>query len=218
MNKGNQIILNSCSEKLLGVTFDNKLCFDIHVTKLCIKAEQKLHALARISNLISLEKRKLFMNSFIPSQFRYCPLIWVCHSGKLNNCLNKIHERALRIVYKDYDLCFEELLIKSGSVKIHHRNLQILVTEIYKVINNLSPILMKDVFRVRNIKYDLRSRVNFTPHNVRCVHCGTETFSFLSPRIWAQAPNEIKTSNSLNIFKHKIKHGYLKYLDMNENI
>ena len=56
-------------------------------------------------------------------------------------------------------------------------NLQILVTEIYKVINNLSSILMKDIFRVKNIKYDLRSRVNFTSHNVRSVHCGTETIS-----------------------------------------
>ena len=55
MNIGNQIISNSGGEKLLGVTFDNKLCFDIHVAKLCKKAGQKLHALARISNLMSLE-------------------------------------------------------------------------------------------------------------------------------------------------------------------
>ena len=64
---------------------------------------------------------------------------------------------------------------------------------------------MKDIFTVKNIKYDLRSKVNFTSHNVRNVHCGTETISFLGPRIWAHVPNEIKTSNSLNIFKHKIK-------------
>ena len=120
MNIGNQIISNSGSEKLLGVTFDNKLCFDIHVTKLCKKAGQKHHALARISNLMSLEKRKLLMNSSISSQFSYCPLIWVCHSRKLNNRLNKIHERVLRIVYKDYDLCFEELLIKYGYQIIVH--------------------------------------------------------------------------------------------------
>ena len=91
-----------------------------NVTKLCKKAGQKLHALARISNLMSLEKRKLLMNSFISSQFSYCPLIWVCHSRKLNNRLNKIHERVLRIVYKDYDLCFEELLIKYGYQIIVH--------------------------------------------------------------------------------------------------
>ena len=59
MNIGNQIISNSGSEKLLGITFDNKLCFDIHVTKLCKKAGQKLHALARISNLYESLKEKI---------------------------------------------------------------------------------------------------------------------------------------------------------------
>ena len=82
----------------------------------------------------------------------------MCHSRKLNNRLNKIHDRTLQIVYNDYVLCFGELLIKSGSVKIHHRSLHILVTEIYKVINNISPFLMKDVFRVKYIKYDQRSK------------------------------------------------------------
>ena len=207
MNIGNEIISNSGNEKLLGVTFDNKLCFDAHVTKLCQKAGQKLHALARISNFMSLEKRKLLMNSFITSQFSYCPLIWMCHSRKLNNRINRIHERALRIVYKDYNLSFQELLIKSGSVRIHHRNLQILATEIYKVINNHSPILMKDVFKVKDVNYNFRSDVNFTSYNVRSVHYGTETISFLGPRIWAQVPNEIKTSIFLNI---RLKHGYQK--------
>ena len=138
----------------------------------------------------------------LSSQFSYCPLIWMCHSRSLNNRINRIHERALRIVYKDYNLTYEELLIKSGSVKIHHRNLQILATEIYKVINNLSPLLMKEIFPIKDTKYNLRNENTFISRNVRSVHHGTETITFLGPRIWAQLPNEIKKSNSLSIFKH----------------
>ena len=82
------------------------------------------------------------MNAFISSQFSYCPLIWMCHSRSLNSRINRIHERALRIVYKDNDLSFDSLLEKSGSVRIHHRNLQILATEIYKVLHDF-PTLMK---------------------------------------------------------------------------
>ena len=63
--------------KILGINFDNKLNFNIHVTKLCRKAGQKLHALARISNFMSLKKKKLLMNAFITSQFNYCPLVWM---------------------------------------------------------------------------------------------------------------------------------------------
>ena len=47
---------------------------------------------------MSLDQRRLIMKSFIKSQFGYCPLIWMIDSRKLNNKINRIHERALRIV------------------------------------------------------------------------------------------------------------------------
>ena len=89
------------SVELLGIHIDNKLTFSQHVTNLCKKGNQKLHALARISKLLSQDKLKLIMKTFIESQFNYCPLIWMFHSRTLNTKINKLHERALRIVYKD---------------------------------------------------------------------------------------------------------------------
>ena len=98
---GTETISNSTEEKFLGVYFDNKLNFNIHIRKLCTKASQKLHALARLSNLMSIRQRKTIMNAFINPQFSYCPLIWMCHSRTTHSIINNIHERALRIVYKD---------------------------------------------------------------------------------------------------------------------
>ena len=51
--------------KLLVITFDNDLSFNKHVSLLCNKATQKLYALSRISDYISLEKRRLLMKTFI---------------------------------------------------------------------------------------------------------------------------------------------------------
>ena len=73
---------------------------------------------------MTLNKRRIFMESFIISQFNYCPLIWMIHSRGLNNKINRIHERALRIVYDDNRSSFEDLLNKDKSVTIHQRNLQ----------------------------------------------------------------------------------------------
>ena len=64
------------------------------------------------------------------------------HSRTLNNRINRIHERALRTVYKDPSLTFQELLYRDNSVTIHHPNLQKLAIEMYKVTNNLSPTFM----------------------------------------------------------------------------
>ena len=48
----------------------------------------------------------------------------MCHNRTLNNKINKLHERALRIVYKNDELTFRELLDKDNSTTIHQRNLQ----------------------------------------------------------------------------------------------
>ena len=119
-------IKNSTEEKLLGVKFDSNLSFEGHVTSLCKKASQKLHALARISHYMDLNKRRNLMKAFITSQFSYCPLIWMFHSRNLNNKINWTHERALRSVYQN-NLTFSELLDLDNSVKFASpcdRNLQ----------------------------------------------------------------------------------------------
>ena len=75
------------------------------------------------------------MKAFVGSQFGYCPLIWMFHLRGLNNKIKLIHERALRISYKDKTSIFQELLEKDISVSIRHRNVQKLAIEIYKVLH-----------------------------------------------------------------------------------
>ena len=118
-------VIKSCGVKeLLGVTIDSNLNFKEHILSLCKKANRKLHALSRVSKYMTLNKRRILMKYFIISQFNYCPLIWMIHNRGLNNTINHIHERALRIVYNDYSSSFEDLLHKDKSVTIHQRNLQ----------------------------------------------------------------------------------------------
>ena len=82
---------------------------------------------------MNMQKRKIIVKSFVTSQFGYCPLIWMFHSRRLNNKINYIDERALRITYQDHISTFQELLNKDNSGSIHHRNLQALATEMSKI-------------------------------------------------------------------------------------
>ena len=109
---GRDKIQNSKSEKLLRVTTDDKLSFTVHVHKICDGASQKLNALARLSSFMSLEKRRIIMKAFVHSQIRYCLLIWMFHNRILNDKINRIHKRALRIVYRDKTSNFTEPLQK----------------------------------------------------------------------------------------------------------
>ena len=151
-------ILNEERVKLLGVNLEGRLNSDFHVNTLLQNASKKYHALARVCNYMNKKKRRILMNAFITSQFSYCPLVWMSHSRTMNNRINKIYEKALRLVYKDEtNLSLDDLLKKDKSVSIHQRNLQILATEIYKVRNDLGPEIMKDVFHFAQNSYNLRN-------------------------------------------------------------
>ena len=87
--------------------------------------------LARTAHYMNLLQCRLIINAFIILQFEYCPLVGMFQRRQLNNYINNIHERALRIVFRDYDSTFQQLLKQNKSVSIHQRPLQILATEIF---------------------------------------------------------------------------------------
>ena len=88
------------------------------------------------------------MKAFISSQFSYCPLIWMNHYKTLNNKINMIHDRSLRVVYNDKKVTFKELLDNGKAVSMHTKNLQILVTKMFKVKNGESPSIMHEIFQI----------------------------------------------------------------------
>ena len=128
------------------------------------------------------------------------------HSRTMNNKINRIHERALRLVYSDHVSSFDELLKKDRSFCIHHRNIQSLAIELYRFFHGLSPSIMKNVFLFNtNISYNLRSRNELYSRNPKTVKYGTETISHLAPKIWPPVSDAIKSSKSLDVFKSKIR-------------
>ena len=144
------------------------------------------------------ELRKTKNNSH--SQFGYYPLIWMFHNRTLNNKINRIHEQALRIVYHDKTSNFTEILQKDNAVSVYQRNLQVPATEIYKVKMGLAQQLVKELFPLSTHRYNLRSIYEFKLENLKTVHYGTESLSFLGPRIWQLALLETESSYSLEEF------------------
>ena len=152
-----------------------------------------------------MPKRKQIMNAFFKSQFSYSPLTWMMHSRKLNNKINRLHERFLRVTYNDVLSSFEELLERDNPVSVHNENIQCLAIELCKVFNDIYPDIMKDVFRLStSSNYDIRSRRTFTTRSVKIVYYGTESLSYLTPKVWELIPNNIKSLENLPKFKKAI--------------
>ena len=128
------------------------------------------------------------------------------HTKKLNDKINRMHEKCLRIVYNDNILLFEELLEIDNSVSVHQRNIQILATELFKIVNGLSPDIMKDFFPLNNnFSYSTRNKKTFHSRPIRSVTYGSETLPHLAPTIWELAPTHMKSLQSVAFFKSAIK-------------
>ena len=77
------------------------------------------------------------------------------HSIGLNNKINSLHERALRMTYGDKVYSFQDLVKKDNTISIHHKNMQALVTEVFKVKNSIAPEIMKELSAPKMSPYDL---------------------------------------------------------------
>ena len=143
------------------------------------------------------QKRKVLMNAFFTSQFSYYPLTWMFHSRKPNSKTNRLHERCLRVVYNDRLSTFEELLNKNNSVSIHHRSLQCVATEMFKVHLGEAPQTLQEVFPLtESSTYSLRFQSEFITRPIRTVHYGSNK----GPKILEIVPSELRVLKELIYF------------------
>ena len=75
----------------------------------------------------------------------------------------------------------------------------------YKVVNNIAPIIVPELFSYSNVNYNLRSDSQFHQPSANTVWNGQETISYLGPKIWNMVPEEMKQKSSLFAFKREIK-------------
>ena len=204
LNINNIKIRESQNVELLGLKIDNRLTFIDHINMLCRRASYKLHTLGRIRKYLTLEKSKLLYNAFINNQFNYASIIWMFCRKQDYLEVEKIHYKALKIVYNSNE-CYEELLIQNNEVSIHQKQLRTLSTEIYKSLTDVNPDFMKNYFSIKEIPYSLRNGSALKIPSARSTYYGINSIHFRACVLWNKLPNPLKESQSLPEFKNKIK-------------
>ena len=178
----NNDIESTESVKLLGITTDDRLRFDQHVSNLCSKAVMQLNALGRLQKYMGKPEKVAIVNSFIYANFNYCPLVWHFSTCESIRKIEKIQKRCLRIVLDDYDSDYDVLLREKGEATMEIKRLRVLAIEIFKTVNNLNPNYMKDIFTPK-----LHPKVR--PNDILVKYHNTITYSAkslktLGPKIW----------------------------------
>ncbi len=140
------VIRSELHVKLLAVHIDQRLSFNYHITQMCKKASYQTRALAHLSGMLTVESKYLIFNAFVVSNFMYCPLVWHICSVSDSKKVEKIQERALCYVQSDFNDPYCNLLQRASKSKLYLSRLRILAIEIFKVLNDMSPLYMKSFF------------------------------------------------------------------------
>ena len=128
---------------------NSKLNFNLHISNICRSAPNYLNALIKLKRFLGFKEKKILINSCFMANFNCCPLVWMFSSASSLKKIENLQKRALRFLYNDYEISYEELLLKSDRATMNVNRLRILYTEIYKTINSLNPNFMRDLFSLR---------------------------------------------------------------------
>ena len=114
---------------------------------------------------------------------------WFCYRRIIHK-INKIHERSLRLLLKNYNDDFQDLVRSSGDISIHQRCINSLLTKVYKYIYGFSPEIINEVFET----YIITSN-----------RYGLNSIHYKANKLCNLLPENLKSSPSLTLFKNKIK-------------
>ena len=198
---GGTILKSEPHVKALGVIIDNRLNFSEHILGTCKKAARQLNALARISRFLKPSSRKIIYQSFVASNFNYCPLVWhFC--GKTNSHkLEKIQERALKIIYRDYESTYKELLGKSNLPTLLIARLRLLLCEVFKSVKGLNPKYISDMFVKKELPYNLRNCIELYQPKMNTTTYGLRSVTYTGAKLWNDLSPVLTEETDLSDFK-----------------
>ena len=134
------------SVNILGITTDNKLNFNLHIEKNCLKSANPLNALVRLKRLNSFmtEAVNIWTGFYMITAYVMKELT----NAKSVHKIEATQKRTLHFILNDYGSSYEDLLKNSGNPSMNLRRTRLLCKEIYKTIKNLNPEFMKNLFKV----------------------------------------------------------------------
>ena len=112
-----------------------------------------------------------------------------------------MHERSLRLTYRnETNKEFQQILRVKNEPTIHQKNFQVLMIEVYKIVNAIAPPIMNSLFNFRANIHNIRNFQEIFTENRKTVKYGTETMTYRAPFLWANLQSDHKNAKSLEEF------------------
>ena len=198
------VIIPSDHIKVLGITLDDSLKFDLHIADMCKKASRQINAMKRVSKFLTQDSRKSIYRSFIAANFNYCPISWIFCGKKNTTKLEKLQERALRLVFCDKTATHDDLLKRGNFLSLKAFRTRCLAVEVYKCVHGLNPTYLNDLFTEPLANYNFRDKCRLHQPQFHTYTYGFRSFKYSGSKLWNSLPRAIKNTNDINEFKKNI--------------
>ena len=148
----------------------------------------------------------MIFKSFILSNFTYCPLVWHFCGKQNNGKVEKIQERALRILHDDYISDYCDLLDKSGATTMLQSRFNCIVLEVFKSVRNMNPMCIQNMFKIKTPSYSLRDASKLQQPKRISTTFGLRSFTYFGSQLWNNLPIAFKESDDIVAFKDQLRH------------
>ena len=133
----------------------------------CLKhASAKMNTIKRLGNFLSKNQKKILCYSYVPSYFKYFPIIQHFRNISNTHKIEKIHERVIRFIHSDYNTDYFTILINLNLRTLHANRLEKICIEISKIKKGPNPKYMNDSYHRKTLTTPIQTTLRSTYHEI----------------------------------------------------
>ena len=168
-----------------------------------------LSNISRIRKYLSLDAAKKVVVSLVLSRLDYCNSLYAALPGYVIHRLRLVQNTAARIIhglgkFDHITLVLADLHWLPAPERIDFKMLVLT----YKALHGQSPSYIRDLLCANSALRKLRSDIDPTKLKESLVKkptLGDRAFRFYAPKMWNALPRSIRESNTVDIFKKRLK-------------
>ena len=190
---------------IFGMTIDNRLNFDSHISTVCDRINNQFNVMLRLRNIMSKDTMFRLYKAFILPHFYFCSSVWHFCGTRNSQKLDAVNKRILRLILNDYTSHYTTLLNKVEMTALYNERIQNFLILVYKSLYFKEyPTYTRNMFTVRHRTYNLRGTHVLTLSKPRTTTSGLDSSSYLSAQQWNDLSDELTNSTSHD-FKRRVQ-------------
>ena len=120
------------------------------------------------------------------------------------NILEKIQERGLRFIYRDYSGAYEELLSRANIPSLEIKRIRNMAMETFRILYGLSPKCIQNLISFKERSINFRHILSVKIPMIKTTKYGKQSFRYTAAVLWNELPEHIRSTSDFDVFKNLV--------------